>query len=78
MAWQLTVINGGASMVRGGITFATGETVIESDTLELLNALGLVNSITAPNFTYNFGEVDTEASGSLVFTGGADFQIVAP
>lgn len=66
--WQVTVINGGAPVTKGGILFDTGETVIGAATLELLSALGLVNDLTAPDFTFNFGEVEAMASASVVFT----------
>lgn len=74
--WQVTVVNDGPPLTRGGIFFNTGETVIGASTLELLTALGLVNSLTTPGFTYNVGEVESSAAPGIVFTLSAAAHIV--
>jgi len=71
LAWQVTVVNAGDPITRGGIVFASGPNVIRNDTLELLSALGLLNSLATPLLTFDFSEIETAVSGSIVFTGTA-------
>jgi len=73
---HVTVINDGAAVTVGGISFSSGNNVIRAETLDALVALGLVNADETPLLRFDLAYERGTAPASVVFTLSASGSVV--